>query len=62
MQTEEVHMVLGQPNTTSAIQEMGDWFEEYKERTNLKAQDIFEHKTYFHALSLKHYNNEMIFL
>ncbi len=55
-------MVLGQPNTTSAIQEMGDWFEEYKERTNLKAQDIFEQKTYFHALSLKHCNNEMIFL
>ncbi len=60
MQNEGVHMGPGLPNTTSATQEMDDWFQEFKGRTDLKAQDIFEKKTYDHAISLKNRNNNGI--
>ncbi len=39
---------------------MDDWFQEFKGRTDLQAQDIFEKKTYDHAISLKNRNNDGI--
>ncbi len=47
----------GLQNTNSTIQKMDDWFQEFKGRTDLQAQDIFEKKMYFHAISFKHCNN-----
>ncbi len=60
MQNEGVNMGPGLPNTTSATQKMDDWFQEFKERTDSQAQDIFEKKMYDHALSLKNCNNDDI--
>ncbi len=60
MQNEGVHMGPGLTNTTSNSQEMDVWFQEFKGRTDLQAQDIFEQKSYFHALSLKNPNNNGI--
>ncbi len=57
MQNEGVRMSPGLPNTSSATQEMNDWFQKLNGRTDLQAQDIFEQKTYYHALSLKNQGN-----
>jgi len=49
-----VHLGPGLLNTTSCNQEMDDWFQDFKGKTDAQAQDIFEEKTYEYAVSLKH--------
>ena len=47
------HTGPGPPNSTSATQEMDDIFQDFKSKTDQKAQVIFTWKTYEHAMQLR---------
>ena len=47
------HIGPGLPNFTSATQEMDDIFQDFKSKTDQKAQAIFTRKTYEHAMQLR---------
>ncbi len=46
MHREGVHLGPGLPKATLLNQEMDDWFQDFKGRTDAKAQEILEQKVY----------------
>lgn len=58
MHCEGIHLGPGLPNATSCNQEMDDWFQDLKGRTDAQAQEIFKQKVYEYALAVKDCQND----
>ncbi len=55
---EGVHLASGLPNTTSDMQEMDDWFQDLKVKSDSNAQEIFQEHMFQYSLSLMSYSND----
>ncbi len=53
-----VHLGPGLPKTMSTSQEMNDCFQDFKDKSNSCAQDIFLVKVHDHSLESKHHDIE----
>ncbi len=53
-----IHLLPGLPNTTSCSQEMDNWFQDVKGKYDAHSQDLFEQKTYDHAMALKNWQGD----
>ena len=52
-----VHLGPGLPNSTSATQEMDDWFQHFKGSTDIAAQTIFEMKLFNYSKAIRDCQN-----
>ncbi len=57
MHRDGVHLGPGLPNSTSATQEMDDWFQHFKGSTDIAAQTIFEMKLFNYSKAIRDCQN-----